>query len=72
MADIRNAMKNGALYYHYNNQAACPTITTKMYPFTPVEIHSGWLLGRERILTTHSGEFPMSITRKEAGFPDIR
>ena len=57
MADIRNAMKNGALYYHYNNQAACPTITTKMYPFTPVEIHSGWLLGRERILTTHSGEF---------------
>ena len=57
MAGIRNAMKNGALYYHYNNQAACPTITTKMYPFTPVEIHSGWLLGRERILTTHSGEF---------------
>ena len=57
MADIRNAMKNGALYYHYNNQAACPTITAEMYPFTPIEIHSGWLLGQERILTIHSGEF---------------
>lgn len=57
MADIRNAMKHGALYYHYNNQSACPTITQKMYPFTPVELHSRWLLGKERILTCISGEF---------------
>lgn len=56
-ADIRNALRNGTLYYHYNNQAACPTITAKMYPFTPVEIHRGWLLGKERILTIRSGEF---------------
>lgn len=57
MADIRNAMKNGALYYHYNNQAACPTITAQMYPFTPLQIHSGWLLAKERILTIYNGEY---------------
>jgi len=57
MADIRNAMKNGTLYYYYANTAASPTITEKMYPFTPIEIHSGWLMGRERILTCVSGDF---------------
>ena len=57
MADIRNAMKNGALYYHYLNTSASPTITQKMYPFTPIEIHSKWLMGKERILTCISGDF---------------
>ena len=57
MADIRNAMKNGMLYYHYANTSASPTITQKMFPFTPIEIHSGWLMGRERILTCVSGDF---------------
>gem|GEM_PF-1498051 len=57
MADIRNAMRNGALYYHYSNTAASPTITQKMFPFTPIEIHSRWLMGKERILTCVSGEF---------------
>ena len=28
-----------------------------MFPFTPVELHAGWLVGRERILTAVSGEF---------------
>ena len=57
MADIRNAMHNGALYYYYGNTAASPTITSKMYPFTPIEIHSSWLMGKERILTCVSGDF---------------
>ncbi|MBQ6599405.1 MAG: hypothetical protein IJH79_17800 [Lentisphaeria bacterium] len=57
MADIRNAMKNGALYYHYLNTSASPTITQKMFPFTPIEIHSKWLVGKERILTCVSGDF---------------
>ena len=57
MADIRNAMKNGALYYLYANTSAAPTITQKMFPFTPVEIHSKWLVGKERILTCISGDF---------------
>jgi hypothetical protein len=29
-----------------------------MFPFTPVELHEGWVLGRERLLTCVSGTFP--------------
>lgn len=67
MADIRNAMKNGALYYHYANTSASPTITQKMFPFTPVEIHSRWLMGKERILTCISGEFGWHDSKQLAG-----
>lgn len=28
-----------------------------MYPFTPIELHEGVLIGRKRILTTHSVRF---------------
>lgn len=28
-----------------------------MYPFTPIELHSGYLVGKERILTNRSGLF---------------
>jgi len=28
-----------------------------MYPITPIEIHSGYVIGRERILTNRSGLF---------------
>lgn len=55
--DIRNALFEGALYYHYLGDTGCPTITSKMYPFTPIELHSGWLMGEERILTALSGDF---------------
>ena len=56
-ADQRIALKRGALYYHYAGNTGCPSLTSKMYPFTPVELHSGWLVGEERILTCVSGEF---------------
>jgi hypothetical protein len=29
-----------------------------MFPFTPVELHEGWMLGEERLLTCVSGTFP--------------
>ncbi len=64
MADIRNALKHGALYYHYSNTTMAPTISRQMFPFTPVEIHSGYLIGRERILTIYSGEYGISGERK--------
>jgi hypothetical protein len=32
-------------------------ISRYLFPFTPLEIHSGYLLGKERIVTTRSGEF---------------
>jgi hypothetical protein len=56
-ADQRVALKRGALYYHYAGNTGCPSLTSKMYPFTPIELHSGWLVGKERILTCLSGEF---------------
>ena len=56
-ADQRMALMRGALYYHYVGNTGCPSLTSKMYPFTPVELHAGWLVGKERILTAVSGEF---------------
>jgi hypothetical protein len=56
-ADQRMALMRGALYYHYLGTTGCPTLTSKMFPFTPVELHGGWLVGEERILTAVSGEF---------------
>ena len=56
-ADQRIALKRGALYYHYVGNTGCPSLTSKMYPFTPIELHGGWLVGKERILTAVSGDF---------------
>ena len=56
-ADQRTALMRGALYYHYVGNTGCPSLTSKMYPFTPIELHKGWLVGEERILTAVSGEF---------------
>ena len=56
-ADQRMALKRGALYYHYLGDTGCPSLSSKMFPFTPIELHAGWLVGKERILTCVSGEF---------------
>lgn len=32
-------------------------ISRYLFPFTPVELHQGYLLGRERIITLHSGSY---------------
>jgi hypothetical protein len=29
-----------------------------MFPFTPIELHEGWVLGQERLITCVSGDFP--------------
>jgi len=34
-----------------------PTLTSHMFPFTPIELHGGYLIGEERILTNRSGLF---------------
>jgi len=36
--------------YDYNHE-----LSRYVFPFTPVELHSGYLLGKERIVTIHSG-----------------
>jgi hypothetical protein len=32
-------------------------ISPYVFPFTPIELHSGYLLGKERIITIHSGNY---------------
>jgi hypothetical protein len=32
-------------------------ITPYLFPFTPIEIHPGYLLGKERIVVTHDGNY---------------
>ena len=36
-----------------------------MFPFTPIELNGGWLVGKERILTAVSGEFGWRGERPE-------
>lgn len=66
-------LKNGTLYVYYT--FTIPTtgpgageygIVNHMYPFTPVELHSGWLIGKERILTAKSGSFYWNNAEKPA------
>lgn len=64
-------LKNGTVYYYYAN--TIPTtgpgagdygIINYMFPFTPVELHAGWLIGKERILTAKSGSFFWNNAKK--------
>jgi hypothetical protein len=53
-------LRNAQLETPYINQ--CPAgggwgIMNLMYPFTPVELHEGYLIGKEKILTAVSGTF---------------
>ncbi len=58
IADVRSKLDLGTVYYYYARpDQPAPTITQHMFPFTPVELHSGWLLGEERILTKLPGTY---------------
>ncbi len=58
-ANIRDNMEWGGLWYYYLGwwrvQLTHKTITEHMFPFTPVELHPGVLIGQERILASRSG-----------------
>ncbi len=50
----------GCLYHWYNDLTVIPThrtLTEHMYPITPMELHEGWIVGQERIITKRSGLF---------------
>lgn len=60
LADIRLKLMWGSLYYYYSRPTQpWPTITQHMFPFTPVELHRGWLLGEERLITCVPGTFTL-------------
>jgi hypothetical protein len=54
------ALDFGCVYYWYNDVLVIPThvaLTHYMFPITPVELHEGYIIGRERIITNRSGLF---------------
>ncbi|MBE6379896.1 MAG: hypothetical protein E7047_03095 [Lentisphaerae bacterium] len=54
------ALDFGGLYCVYVTRKVYPeypTMTKWMYPFTPIELHKGYLIGQERIITKNSGLF---------------
>ncbi len=60
LADIRLKLMWGTVYYYYSRPTQPhPTITGHMFPFTPVELHRGWLLGEERLITCVPGTFTL-------------
>ncbi|MBT4823519.1 MAG: hypothetical protein HON70_47895, partial [Lentisphaerae bacterium] len=63
VTDIRLKLMWGSLYYYYSRPPQpYPTITQHMFPFTPIQLHRGWLLGKERILTAVPGTFTFGDT----------
>jgi len=69
---VRTHLQNGGLWYYYCGwnvvKLTHPTITAHMFPFTPVELHAGYVVGRERILTAKSGLFGWGDKSKHAVF----
>jgi len=54
------ALDYGCVYYWYNDIPVVPThhhLTRYMYPITPLELHEGLIIGKERIITKKSGLF---------------
>lgn len=54
-----NALNHGCLYYWYSEDVNTThkTLTSHMYPLTPLRLGPGYIFGRERILTRVSGYF---------------
>jgi hypothetical protein len=55
-----NALDYGCIYCWYNDLNVIPTyhtLTEYMYPLTPIELHEGYVIGKERIITNRSGVF---------------
>ncbi|MBN2293455.1 MAG: hypothetical protein JXM70_13580 [Pirellulales bacterium] len=68
---IITALRNGVLYYYYTSSipASGPGAgeygpVNHMFPFTPVELHEGWLVGRERTITCVSGVYKWAEARE--------
>lgn len=54
------ALDYGCVYYWYNDVTVIPTyptLTSYMFPITPRELHNGYIIGDERIVTNRSGMF---------------
>ena len=58
---IRSHIENGGLWYYYLgwNQVRLtrPCAAARLFPFTPIELHAGYLIGKERIVASRSGVY---------------
>ena len=65
-------LRDGILYCHYytkippsdNSGGGEYGILNYMFPFTPVELHSGWVIGEERIISSVSRKFKWAKQKK--------
>jgi len=60
--EMLKSLDQGNLYYwgHYYENHVEPsqkTLCAYMFPFTPIELHKGYLIGKERIVTAVPGKF---------------
>lgn len=62
VADVIDNLGHGALYYYYGVPATGYDygVVNRMFPFTPRELHAGWLVGEERIITAKPGSYGWS------------
>ena len=68
---IITALRNGLLYCYYTsfpqkNVAYGPV--NHMFPFTPVKLNEGYLIGKERIITCISGKYIWPHSKKPKCF----
>lgn len=58
-ANMRKHLDYGCVYYYYSFRPPMPhpMLTAYMYPITPVELHEGYIIGKERILTNRAGVY---------------
>lgn len=55
-----DALDFGCVYHWYNDLTVVPThhhLTRYMFPITPLELHEGYVIGAERIVTKKSGRY---------------
>ncbi|MEN6548265.1 MAG: hypothetical protein ABFE07_19670 [Armatimonadia bacterium] len=58
IADVVENLKYGCVYYYYSIPLGYDYgCVNRMFPFTPRELHSGWLVGEERIITSKPGQY---------------
>jgi hypothetical protein len=75
MRTLAAHLRFGMLYYYYSTEFPADGErggefgpVNHMFPFTPVELHQGWVLGKERVITCVSGTFPWNGPQKPQVF----
>jgi len=53
---MRERLAQGGLCFRVSIVRPSP-VMTRLFPFTPQELHAGWMQARERIITSRSGRF---------------